>query len=101
MPKTSSVRSRNANLSLMNPDSDPEIVLSVIMPVFNEAKTVGMMIHRVLKEIPHRLELIVIDDGSTDGSCAIADECAREDSRVRVLHQKNEGKTSALRHGFD
>jgi len=86
---------------MMIHNSDPEIVLSVIMPVYNEAKTVGTMIRRVLLEIPHRLELIVIDDGSTDGSSAICDECAAEDSRVRVLHQKNEGKTSALRRGFE
>jgi glycosyltransferase involved in cell wall biosynthesis len=85
----------------MTHNSDPEIVLSVIMPVYNEAKTVGTMIRRVLQEIPHRLELIIIDDGSTDGSGAISDECAVADPRVCVLHQKNEGKTSALRRGFD
>jgi glycosyltransferase involved in cell wall biosynthesis len=78
-----------------------EVLLSVIMPVYNEAETLGMMIHRVLKDIHHDLELIVIDDGSTDGSGAIADACASKDSRIRVIHQNNGGKTSALRRGFE
>src|SRR6185295_19191429 len=85
----------------MNPNTKTEVLLSVIMPVYNEAETLGAMIRRVLNDIPHDLELIVIDDGSTDGSSAIADACAETDTRVRVLHQKNAGKTAALRRGFE
>jgi glycosyltransferase involved in cell wall biosynthesis len=85
----------------MNRNPPSEVLLSVIMPVYNEAETLDAMMRRVLKEIPHNLELIVIDDGSTDGSGAIADACARTDPRVRVLHQKNAGKTAALRRGFE
>jgi len=85
----------------MNQNIKTEVLLSVIMPVYNEAETLETMIRRVLKDIPHDLELIVIDDGSTDGSSAIADACAKEDSRVQVVHQKNAGKTAALRRGFE
>jgi len=85
----------------MNRNYDGEVLLSVIMPVYNEVQTLEVMIHRVLKEIPHNLELIVVDDGSTDGSGAIADKCAKADSRVRVIHQKNLGKSTALRRGFE
>jgi len=85
----------------MSPNLKTEVLLSVIMPVYNEAETLDTMIQRVLKDIPHNLELIVIDDGSTDGSGAIADEHAASDSRVRVLHQENAGKTAALRRGFE
>jgi glycosyltransferase involved in cell wall biosynthesis len=85
----------------MNRNPPSEVLISVIMPVYNEAETLDAMMRRVLKEIPHSLELIVIDDGSTDGSGAIADACARTDPRVRVLHQKNSGKTAALRRGFE
>src|SRR5882672_5902232 len=85
----------------MSPSTNNEVLLSVIMPVYNEAETLNTMIRRVLKDIPHDLELIVIDDGSTDGSGAIADACAQADPRVRVLHQKNSGKTAALRRGFE
>ena len=79
----------------------PDVLLSVIMPVYNEAGTLDTMIQRVLKDIPHDLELIVIDDGSTDGSGKIADACAGADPRVRVIHQNNAGKTAALRRGFE
>ena len=68
----------------MNRNPTSEVLLSVIMPVYNEAKTLDTMIRRVLKEIPHNLELIVIDDGSTDGSSEIADACARADPRRRA-----------------
>ena len=85
----------------MNDNSNSEIVLSVIMPVYNESETLASMIQRVLKDVPHTLELIVIDDGSTDGSGEIADSAAGSDPRIRVLHQENAGKTAALRRGFE
>jgi glycosyltransferase involved in cell wall biosynthesis len=77
------------------------MILSVVMPVFNEEKTVGAVIGRILTEIPHDLEVIVIDDGSTDRTAAIIDECAAKDRRIQVVHQRNEGKASALKRGFE
>ncbi|HLH30990.1 MAG TPA: glycosyltransferase family 2 protein [Terriglobia bacterium] len=77
------------------------IELTVIMPMFNERETVAKVVRRVLNEIPLQLELIIIDDGSTDGSGAIADALAREDSRIQVIHQANQGKTAALKAGFE
>jgi len=85
----------------MGNNLNSEIVLTVVMPVFNESETLDTMIRRVLKEIPHSLELIVVNDGSTDGSGDIADSLARTDARIQVLHQKNAGKTAALRRGFE
>jgi len=85
----------------MSRNTKSEILLSVIMPVYNEAATLDSMLQRVLKDVPHNLELIIVDDGSTDGSGAIADACAVADSRVRVLHQENGGKTAALRAGIE
>jgi glycosyltransferase involved in cell wall biosynthesis len=85
----------------MNPNPTPEVLLSVIMPVYNESETLDTMIRRVLKDVPHHLELIIINDGSTDRSGAIADAWAASDPRVRVVHQKNAGKTAALRRGFE
>jgi len=85
----------------MSPNFKSEVLLSVVMPVYNEAETLDTMIQRVLTDIPHNLELIVIDDGSTDGSGSIADKRAASDPRVRVLHQENAGKTAALRRGFE
>jgi glycosyltransferase involved in cell wall biosynthesis len=76
------------------------IDLSVIMPVFNERETVAAVIRRVLNHVPVTLELIAVDDGSTDGSGEVLDDLAREDPRVTVIHQANGGKTAALKSGF-
>jgi glycosyltransferase involved in cell wall biosynthesis len=78
-----------------------DVILSVIMPAFNERETVGTVIRRVLTEIPLNLELIVVDDGSTDGTGAILDGMAAQDPRIRVVHKANGGKTSALKRGFE
>src|SRR5215469_16443255 len=75
--------------------------LSIIMPVFNERETVASVARRVLAEVHVALELIIVDDGSTDGSAEIVDALARNDSRILAIHKTNGGKTSALRAGFE
>src|SRR2546422_7859116 len=77
------------------------VTLSVVMPVFNEEKTVGTVIRRILSDVPYDLELIVVDDGSTDGTAAIMDSFASQDSRIQVVHQSNAGKAGALKRGFE
>jgi glycosyltransferase involved in cell wall biosynthesis len=76
----------------------PNPLLSVVMPVFNERTTVETIIRRVLT-VPLRIELIVVDDGSTDGSGKILDDLQPE-LGFRLLRQVNTGKGSALRRGF-
>lgn len=78
-----------------------EIVLSVVMPAYNERDTAGAVIRRILSEIPFSLELIVVDDGSTDGTGEILDAIAAQDTRIQVVHQANAGKTAALKRGFE
>jgi glycosyltransferase involved in cell wall biosynthesis len=75
--------------------------LSIVMPVFNERETVASVAQRVLAEVPVALELIIVDDGSTDGSAEIIDALARNDSRILAIHKPNGGKTSALKAGFE
>lgn len=71
-------------------------LLTVLMPCFNERDTVQEIVTRVLA-VPIHLELIVVDDGSTDGTRRILDEFASED-RVRLLfHARNRGKGAARR----
>jgi len=75
------------------------MVLSVIMPVFNEHATVGRIAQRVLAA-PDVLELIIVDDGSTDGTREALQELSHReaDARLRVLtHERNRGKGAAIR----
>jgi len=85
--------------NLQKPDL-PEECLSVVIPVYNEEKTLSDIVHRVL-ELRQVLEIIIVDDCSKDRSPEIAQKLAKENSKVRYVRQpKNEGKTAALRTGF-
>jgi glycosyltransferase involved in cell wall biosynthesis len=77
--------------------ADP--VLSVVMPVFNERDTIEEIIHRVLA-VKMRIELIVIDDKSTDGTSEILDELQKAHRFVLLKQPHNRGKGAALRRGI-
>jgi glycosyltransferase involved in cell wall biosynthesis len=77
--------------------ADP--VLSVVMPVFNERDTIEEIIHRVLA-VKMRIELIVIDDKSTDGTSEILDELQKAHGFVLLKQPHNRGKGAALRRGI-
>lgn len=80
------------------------VKLSVIMPVFNERYFVEESIRRVLAAVPERveeMEVIVVDDASTDGTGSILEEVANANPQVRLFHQaENQGKGAALRRGI-
>jgi glycosyltransferase involved in cell wall biosynthesis len=74
--------------------------LSVVVPVFNEERTLAEIVRRVLA-VPLRSEVLIVDDGSTDGTAAIAGRLAAAEPRVRMLRQPaNRGKGSAVRAGI-
>jgi glycosyltransferase involved in cell wall biosynthesis len=74
--------------------------LAVVVPVFNEAGTVAKVIETVLDH-PLVQELIVVDDGSNDGTWALLQLLAQRDARIKLFrHEKNQGKGAALRTGF-
>lgn len=75
-------------------------LISVIMPVYNVEDYLSQSIESVLNQDHRDLELILIDDGSTDGSGSICDAYAAKDSRVRVIHQKNGGAAAAKNAGL-
>ncbi len=76
--------------------------VSIVIPAYNREKYVGIAIKSVLDQTYRDLELIIVDDGSTDGTLEIAQQFAREDYRVRVLSdKKNRGAAYALKTGFE
>ena len=78
-----------------------EILVSVIMPVFNAERTMRQSIDSVLRQSEERLELVLIDDASTDGSVLILDEYALLDRRIKVLRQPaNAGVAEARNAGI-
>jgi|SRR5579862_4891851 len=74
-------------------------LLSVVMPVYNERTTIDEIIRRVLA-VNLRIELIVVDDCSTDGTRDMLDVLQKELGFVLIKQPKNEGKGAALRRGF-
>ena len=77
----------------------PNPLLSVVMPVFNERETIDEIIRRVLA-VNMRIELIVVDDVSTDGTTEILERLQQELGFVLLRQPRNGGKGSALRRGF-
>ncbi len=74
--------------------------LTVLIPAFNEEKVIGKTIRSLLaSDYPARLEILVIDDGSTDSTADRVREIA--DRKVRLVCQKNAGKATALQHGVN
>lgn len=74
--------------------------LSVVVPVYNEEASLEQVVRKLLV-LPYLLEIIIVDDCSTDRSVEIARALGQADPRVRVAQQKkNSGKTAALRTGF-
>ncbi|HMD51352.1 MAG TPA: glycosyltransferase family 2 protein, partial [Solirubrobacteraceae bacterium] len=75
--------------------SEPE--LSVLVPAYNEARTIGGVL-TTLQELAYDLEIIVVDDGSGDGTAAIVTALAEGDPRITLIaHGRNRGKGAAVR----
>lgn len=75
--------------------------VSVIIPVYNTEQYVAECLASVLAQTFQDFEAIVVDDGSTDGSAAIASEFAKKDSRIRIVSQENKGLSEARNAGLD
>ena len=75
--------------------------ISVIVPAYNEEKTIAQVLLALARELPEIHEVIVVDDGSKDRTAQIAEEFSQEYAFMKLLRQpRNMGKTAALRAGF-
>lgn len=79
---------------------EKQIMISVIVPVYNSEKYLHKCIYSVLNQSYQDFELILVNDGSTDSSGMICDEYAEKDERLRVIHKKNGGVSSARNLGL-
>lgn len=77
------------------------VKVSVIIPVFNTEKYLKKCLDSIILQTYSQLEIIIVDDGSTDKSSQIADNYAKKDSRVKVIHQKNAGQSTARNTGLE
>ncbi len=76
-------------------------LVTVIVPVYNVERYISKTINSILSQAYYNLELLLVDDGSTDNSATICERHAQTDSRVRVFHKSNGGVASARNVGLD
>lgn len=74
-------------------------LISVIIPVYNTESLIRKCIDSILTQSYKNLEIIIVNDGSTDNSGLICDELAKEDNRIKVIHTKNQGAAAARKYG--
>lgn len=80
---------------------NPSPLVSVIVPVYNVEKYVKRCLDSITSQTYTNLEIIVVDDGSTDCSAIICEQCSSEDSRIRVIRKNNEGAGFARNTGIE
>lgn len=76
-------------------------LISVIIPAYNAEKTIQRAVRSVLDQTYPNVELVVVDDGSTDGTGDLLDSLAEEEHKLRVMHQANGGVCAARNAGLD
>lgn len=76
-------------------------LISVIVPVYNVQQYLSQCVESILAQTYQRLEIILVDDGSTDGSGRLCDALAQRDKRVRVIHKPNGGLSDARNAGTE
>ena len=76
-------------------------LISVIVPIYNVEPYLNLCIESIVKQTYNNLEIILVDDGSSDRCPAICDDWAEKDDRIRVIHQKNAGGGAARNAALD
>jgi glycosyltransferase involved in cell wall biosynthesis len=78
-----------------------EPLVSVIIPIYNTEECLDKCVGSIVNQTYKNLEIILVDDGSTDNSLMICDEWASKDNRIKVIHQENGGVSKARNTGLD
>lgn len=76
-------------------------LVSIIVPIYNVEKYLCRCVDSIIAQTYQKIEIILVDDGSTDKSGSIADKYVRIDNRTRVFHKKNNGPSAARNYGID
>lgn len=76
-------------------------LVSIIVPVYNVEQYLDRCMHSIINQTYSNLEIVLIDDGSTDKSGELCDQWAEKDARIKVVHKKNEGQAKARNVGLD
>ena len=74
--------------------------ISIIVPVYNTAKYLPACLGSIINQTYHNLEIILVDDGSTDDSNEVISKYAKNDSRIKTIRQNNQGQSSARNTGL-
>lgn len=76
-------------------------LISVVVPVYNVKKYLQECVDSLIKQTYSNIEILLIDDGSTDGSSELCDQIEKQDSRIRVIHKTNGGLSDARNNGIE
>lgn len=75
--------------------------VSVVVPIYNVERFLPQCLDSIVSQLHKDLDIILVNDGSTDSSARIADDYAARDGRIRVIHKKNEGVSTARNAGIE
>lgn len=96
-----SSESKESSYSQLRGVTSRQIMVSIIVPVYNVANYLPKCVDSLLVQTYNDIEILLIDDGSTDGSGEIADQYAKQDNRIRTFHQPNGGISAARNKGLE
>ncbi len=79
---------------------EANLSIAVVVPVYNMQERLQICLESILKQTYSNLEIILINDGSSDNSPNICDDYSRKDARIKVIHQENQGLSAARNRGI-
>ncbi|MDL2410711.1 glycosyltransferase family A protein [Rhizobium calliandrae] len=79
--------------------SDPSATIGVVVPMFNAERTIGATLASICRQTHQELDIIIVDDGSSDNSASIVADYAKKDRRIRIIQQSNGGVAAARNNG--